>query len=48
MDILHCKTDFHAARYFLVFLPRVPISVEFMIKCGTTYHLYVATQDLLS
>ena len=25
------KTDFHAARHCLVFLPRVPISVEFML-----------------
>ena len=28
------KTDFHAARHFLVFLPRVPISVEFMMRWG--------------
>ena len=36
--IIHCllqacysaKTDFHAARHFLIVLPRVPISVEFM------------------
>ena len=27
----YVKTDFHAARHFLVFLPGVPISVEFML-----------------
>ena len=29
----HVKTDFHAARHFLMVLPRVPFSVEFML-CG--------------
>ena len=32
--IYYVKTDFHAARHFLVFLPGVPISVEFMLKRG--------------
>ena len=44
------KTDFHAARHFLVFLPRVPISVEFMwsescwqVKCK--YHNHFKKND---